>query len=109
MRKRLALLQVRGAYEDTPNVWRGTSSCTGIWSVSCFKDLDEWNEKAAGADDPEEQQAAFEKLTDMMKERAVHKVFFQVTDAWGYQKNLQFIPRSDETLYVWEIRTKKKQ
>ena len=95
-----------GQTMDAAYVWRGTSSCAGIWSVSCFKDLDDWNEKAAGIDAPKEQQAAFEKLTDMMKERAVHKVFFQMVDAWGYRKNLELSPRPDENLFPWEIRMK---
>ena len=97
-----------GNYADTPNVWRGTSSCKGIWSVSCFKDLDEWNEKSAAIDDPREQQAAFEKFTDTMKERAALRVFFQLVDAWGYRKGLEFVPRPDETFYVWEARTTEK-
>ena len=91
---------------DAPYVWRGTSSCKGIWSVSCYKELDEWNEKAAGIDDPKEQQAAFEKLTDMMKERSVHKIFFQMVDAWGYRKSLELSPRADENLFPWEIHMK---
>ena len=47
-------------------------------------------------------------MTDIMKERAVHKVFFQMVDAWGYRKNIEFFPRPDENLYPWEIRVKKR-
>lgn len=95
-----------GQTMDSAYVWRGTSSCTGIWSVSCYQDLDAWNEKAAAIDDVTEQQAAFEKMTGMMKEKAVHKIFFQMVDAWGYRKNLGLDPRPDENLYPWEIRLK---
>lgn len=92
-----------GTYGDSPIIWRATTSCTGIWSVTCFKDLDKLNEKAGALNDPEEQQVAFEKFTDAIKEKAALGILFQLVDTWGYRKNIQFTRRGDESLYPWEI------
>jgi ABC-type transport system substrate-binding protein len=69
----------------------------------CFPELDAAIDKAAAASDPEEQQAAFEAVTDMMKELATHKIFFKIHDVIGYNNRLEFTARHDETLFPWEI------
>ncbi|OGL62937.1 MAG: hypothetical protein A3J27_08870 [Candidatus Tectomicrobia bacterium RIFCSPLOWO2_12_FULL_69_37] len=88
---------------DTTGVWRGTSSCTGVWSVSCFPELDKLNEEAGAMADPEMQQAAFEKLWGKMKEQAMHKILFKFRETFGLRKTLRFEPRGDETIAVWEM------
>ncbi|OGL59160.1 MAG: hypothetical protein A3J27_05100 [Candidatus Tectomicrobia bacterium RIFCSPLOWO2_12_FULL_69_37] len=95
-----------GTHADSPIIWRATTSCKGIWSVTCFKDLDEMNEKAGAIIGPREQQAAFEKLTDTMQERAALGILFRLVDTWGYKKNLRFVPRGDENIFPWEIGVK---
>ncbi|MGQ4808153.1 hypothetical protein NKDENANG_01520 [Candidatus Entotheonellaceae bacterium PAL068K] len=84
-------------------ILRGTSSCKGPWSGMCFPDLDAAIEKAAATIDPEEQQAAFEAVTDMMKEKVTHKIFVKIHDVIGYNSRLDFFARHDETLFPWEI------
>ncbi|MFC1491017.1 ABC transporter substrate-binding protein [Nitrospinota bacterium] len=88
---------------DSTNVGRGTSSCTGVWSVSCFPEFDELNEKAGSTYDPKEQQAAFEKVWAKMKELAMHKILFKNRMAFGLRKTLEFKPRGDDTINVWEM------
>ncbi len=88
-------------------VLRGTSSCKGPWSGMCFPDLDAAIEKAATTTDPAAQQKAFEAVTDLMKEKATHKIFFKIHDVIGYSSRLDFFPRHDETLFPWEIVVKK--
>jgi peptide/nickel transport system substrate-binding protein len=88
---------------ETTLVLRGTSSCDGPWSGMCFPDLDAAIDKAAALTDPKAQQAAFEAVTDMMKEKVTHKIFFKIHDVIGYSARLEFTPRHDETLFPWEI------
>jgi peptide/nickel transport system substrate-binding protein len=88
---------------ETTNALRGTSSCEGAWSGMCFADLDAAIDKAAALTDPKAQQAAFEAVTDMMKEKATHKIYFKIHDVMGYSSRLEFTPRHDETLFPWEI------
>ncbi|MBI2176799.1 MAG: hypothetical protein HYU38_00395, partial [Candidatus Tectomicrobia bacterium] len=85
---------------------RGSTSCKGSFSGSCFPDLDEAIEKAAATADPKEQQAAFERVTDLMKEKATHKIMFKIHDIFGFNKRLNFQPRHDEQLQPWEISLK---
>ena len=92
-----------GGGGDPANAFRALVSCKGSWSGSCFPDLDEAIDKAAATEDLKEQQNAFEKVTDMTKEKATHKVFVKIHDIFGYRKNLEFRPRGDETLFPWEI------
>ncbi|MBI3126799.1 MAG: hypothetical protein HYZ11_04260 [Candidatus Tectomicrobia bacterium] len=87
-------------------VLRGSTSCKGSFSGSCFPDLDGAIEKAATTADPKEQQAAFERVTDLMKEKASHKVMFKIHDIFGFNKRLNFQPRHDEQLQPWEISLK---
>ncbi len=84
-------------------ILRGTSTCKGPWSGMCFPDLDQAIEHAAALGDSEAQQAAFEAVTDMMKEKVTHKIFFKIRDVIGYSNRLDFFPRHDETLFPWEI------
>lgn len=88
---------------ESASVLRGTSSCKGPWSGMCFPELDAAIDKAAAASDPKEQQAAFEAVTDLMKELATHKIFFKIHDVIGYSNRLEFTARHDETLFPWEI------
>ena len=60
----------------------------------------------SGYRDPEEQQVAFEKFTDAIKEKAALGILFQLMDTWGYRKNIQFTQRGDESLYPWELSLK---
>jgi peptide/nickel transport system substrate-binding protein len=92
---------------DPALVARATLTCTGSWSLDCFKDLDEQVEKAAATVDTKQQQIEFEKVTDMIKERALHKLMFKIQDVFGFRKGLEFQPRHDETLYPWEIVVKR--
>jgi peptide/nickel transport system substrate-binding protein len=84
-------------------VLRGSSSCKGPWSGMCFPDLDDRIDKAAALTDPQEQQAAFEAITDLMKDKVTHKIYFKIHDVLGYSSRLAFTPRHDETLFPWEI------
>ncbi|MDA1000313.1 MAG: ABC transporter substrate-binding protein [bacterium] len=84
----------------------GTSGCTGAWSGHCFKDLDAQIDKAGGTEDPAQQQKEYEKVTDMMKEKATHKIFFKIHNIFGVSKRIEFLPRHDETLQPWEISVK---
>ncbi len=87
-------------------VLRGTSSCKGPWSGMCFPDLDEAIDKAAATAEPKAQHAAFEAVTDLMKQHVTHKIFFKIHDVLGYSNRLGFSPRHDETLFPWEIEVK---
>lgn len=84
-------------------VLRGTSSCKGPWSGMCYPELDAAIDKAEAEIDPVKQQAAFEAVTDLMKELVTHKIFFKIHDVIGYSSRLDFVARHDETLYPWEI------
>lgn len=84
-------------------VLRGTTGCKGAWSGHCFKDIDEAIDKAAAIGDKKAQDAAFDKVTDMMYEKATHKIVAKIHDVQGFSSNLDFFPRHDETLYAWEI------
>lgn len=88
---------------ESASVLRGTSSCDGAWSGHCFPELDAAIDKAAATSDPEAQQAAFEAVTDMMKEKATQKIYFKIHDVVGFNSRLEFTPRHDETLFPWEI------
>ena len=84
---------------------RGTTSCGGSWSAVCFKDLEDAIDKALEMADLGDQQAAFDKVTDMMREKATHKIFFRLHDITAYSSRLKYVPRNDERLYPWEIET----
>jgi peptide/nickel transport system substrate-binding protein len=88
---------------ETTIVLRGISACDGAWSGMCFPDLDAAIDKAAALTDAKAQQAAFEAVTDMMKEKVTHKIYFKIHDVMGYSSRLEFTPRHDETLFPWEI------
>lgn len=63
--------------------------------------------QAAAAQDPEGQQAAFEKITGMTRDRALLRIlYYRIHDIYAYRKALNFIPRHDEALYPWEISAK---
>ncbi|MBI3127047.1 MAG: hypothetical protein HYZ11_05540 [Candidatus Tectomicrobia bacterium] len=81
-----------------------TSACGGGWSSHCFKDLDDAMYKALGTPGSEAQQAGWERVTDMIKAKATHKIMFQVNDVVAFQKKrIEFRPRYDEIVYAWEI------
>ena len=91
---------------DPALVARAVLGCQGAWSFHCFPDIDEAVNKAAAMSDPKEQHAAFEKVTDMVKEKALLSIFYRTHDIYGYNKALNFVPRHDEALYPWEITVK---
>ncbi|MFC1492103.1 ABC transporter substrate-binding protein [Nitrospinota bacterium] len=92
---------------DPANISIATQTCKGHASVHCFKDVDEAVHKAASTPDPKEQQIAFEKVTALIKKKAMFKVLYKIRDIFGYKKGLGFKPRHDETFFAWEIDMKK--
>ena len=84
----------------------GMVSCKGGWSGHCFEELDAAIDRAAAEPELEKQQLLFEKVTDMTKELATHKIYFQIHDTFAFKKDLRFHPRHDENLYPWEIAVK---
>ncbi|OGL59968.1 MAG: hypothetical protein A3J27_10720 [Candidatus Tectomicrobia bacterium RIFCSPLOWO2_12_FULL_69_37] len=88
---------------DSSFLLRGTSTCQGAWSGVCFKEFDEAVDKAAAMEDPKEQQIAFEKVSDMMKDLAMFKVLYRLHDVFGVNKRIEFTPRHDEQLHPWDI------
>ncbi|MFC1492014.1 ABC transporter substrate-binding protein [Nitrospinota bacterium] len=88
---------------DPAGVARSTLSCTGAWSLDCFKDLDAQIDKASATVDPKQRQIEYEKVTDMIKKRALHRIFFKLRDIFAYRKGLKFSPRHDETLFAFDI------
>ena len=92
-----------GAGGDPTMILRATSSCGGHSSNHCFKDLDAAIDKAVATVDLEEQQLAYEKVTDIMKEKAMHKILWKLRDVYASRKRVEFKPRQDETLFPWEI------
>ena len=91
---------------DPAIVARAVIGCQGAWSFQCSPDIDEAVDKAAATSDPEEQHAAFERLTATIKERALLSILYRTHDIYAYSKALNFIPRHDEALYPWEISAK---
>lgn len=91
---------------DTALVLRAVLSCNGFFSGSCYKDLDEAIDKAASIYEPEEQQVAYEKVTDMIKEKAALRILYKLHDVFALSKRLDYRPRHDEMVYPWEIRVK---
>ena len=92
---------------ENSTILRGTTSCRGAWSGACFKKLDEAIDKALATEDLKKQQAAFEKVSDMMKELATHKPLYRLHDIFGVNKRIEFTARHDEQLHPWEIVVKK--
>lgn len=92
---------------EPANITRATSSCKGHSSNHCFKDVDAAIDKASETADPQEQQKAFEAVTKLIKEKAMHKILYKIHDVFGYKKKLGFKPRHDETFFAWEIDMKK--
>jgi peptide/nickel transport system substrate-binding protein len=88
---------------DSSFLLRGTSTCQGAWSGVCFKEFDDAVDKATATEDPKEQQLAFEKVSDMMKDQALFKVLYRLHDIFGVNKRIQFTPRHDEQLHPWTI------
>lgn len=95
-----------GAAGDSANTLTALVACKGYWSGTCIPDLDAAIDKAYATADPGEQQLAFEKVTDMMKERATHKILVKLYTTFGFQKNLEVRPRHDDNIYPWEIGVK---
>ena len=88
---------------DPGNIAPATGGCKGHSSVHCFKDLDVQIDKAKFTADPKQQQIEFEKVTAMMKEKAIFKILYKTNDIYAYKKGFGFNPRHDESFYVWEI------
>lgn len=88
---------------EPAGVLRGTTACGGGWSGHCFKEIDAAIDKAAASEDPQAQQAAFEQVTDMMKEKVTHKIMFKLHDRFAFNERIDFKPRHDERLHPWEI------
>lgn len=88
---------------DSSFLLRGTSTCQGAWSGVCNKEFDDAVDKATAIEDPREQQIAFEKVSDMMKDQALFKVLYRLYDIFGVNKRIEFTPRHDEQLHPWTI------
>jgi peptide/nickel transport system substrate-binding protein len=88
---------------DNSIILRGTTTCKGAWSPACYPDLDEMIDKASALEDPKEQQAAFEKVSDAMLELATHKPLYRLHDIFGVNRRIEFTARHDEQLHPWEI------
>ena len=95
-----------GGQGDPYTALNALVSCEGHWSGTCFPDMDAAIQKAAALADLGEQQTAYEKVTDAMKERATHKVIAKIHDIFAFRRNVDFRPRHDENLYAWEITVK---
>ncbi|MFC1491676.1 ABC transporter substrate-binding protein [Nitrospinota bacterium] len=91
------------SFMDTTQVQRGTSSCGGPWSVACYPELDELNEKAAATLDLAKQHELFKKVTLKMKELAMHKILFKNKQAFGIRNSLKFKARGDDTMNPWDM------
>lgn len=91
----------------TGNPYLGGSnqtSCKGRNSLHCFKDLDAAFDKANTTIDPNQQQKEWEKVTDLIKEKATHKILYNVSVIYGYRKDrVKMTPRQDEVFMAWEI------
>lgn len=80
------------------------TGCKGGWSGQCYKDLDKAFDAARAIPDHKKQQAAFEAVTDLMRDKATHKFFFNVNVDWGYRtKGIKFKVRNDEVFFGWEV------
>jgi ABC-type transport system substrate-binding protein len=88
---------------ETELIFRATLSCKGPWSQHCDKEVDAAVEKAAITSDPKEQQAGFEKVTDLVREKALVKIMFRVQALYGVRKGIKFQARPDEMVYPWDI------
>ncbi|MEK7873754.1 MAG: ABC transporter substrate-binding protein [Chloroflexota bacterium] len=95
-----------GAAGDSANTLTALVACEGYWSGTCYPDLDAAIHEAYATADPKEQQLAFEKVTDIMKERATHKVLVKLYTTFGFRKDLEIRPRHDDNVYPWEIGVK---
>ncbi|MBI3024435.1 MAG: hypothetical protein HYY66_01925 [Candidatus Tectomicrobia bacterium] len=91
---------------DPGQITKALSSCKGFRSPHCFKDLDAQIDKAVATAEPGQQQAEFEKVTAILKDRALFKIYYQTHDVFAYRKSVEFTPRHDEALYVWEASVK---
>ncbi|OGL65915.1 MAG: hypothetical protein A3J27_01525 [Candidatus Tectomicrobia bacterium RIFCSPLOWO2_12_FULL_69_37] len=91
---------------DTSVSLRGMGACKGAWSPHCFKEYDAMVDKAIATADVEEQQAAFEKVSQWMRDNATHKPVTKVHDVFGVNKRVNFIARHDEGLDPWDIAVK---
>ncbi|MFC1491838.1 ABC transporter substrate-binding protein [Nitrospinota bacterium] len=88
---------------DSHLVLSATSTCKGTRSMHCIKELDEAIEKAAATAGVKEQQAAYEKVTNMQKEMGLFRPLYKIHDVYGFRKNIEFRPRHDETINPWDI------
>jgi ABC-type transport system substrate-binding protein len=91
---------------DTSVSLRGMGACKGAWSPHCYKEYDAMVDKAIATADVEEQQAAFEKVSQWMRDNATHKPVTKVHDVFGVNKRVNFIARHDEGLDPWDITVK---
>lgn len=92
---------------DPGGITRATSSCRGHSSVHCMKDMDAAIDKAAATADLKEQHMEFQKVTALIKKKALFKILYKTNDIFAYKKSLGFTPRHDETFFAWEIDMKK--
>jgi ABC-type transport system substrate-binding protein len=88
---------------ESTSVLSAGAACKGPWSGMCNPKFEAVLDKATAEADPEKQQAAFEAVTDLMKELVTHKIFFKIHGVIGYSNRLDFTARHDETLFPWEI------
>lgn len=90
----------------TPVSLRGFAGCGGAWSPHCFKELDDMIDTAIATPDVKEQQAAFEKAQNWMRDNATHLPILKIHEVWGMRKGVKVTPSHNETLNVWEIEVK---
>ena len=88
---------------DPGNIAPATGGCKGHSSVHCFKDIDAAIAKAKFTADKKEQHLEFQKVTALMKKKAIFKILYKTNDIYAYKKGFGFNPRHDESFYVWEI------
>ncbi len=104
------MMYFMGIGNPTGNPYLGGTNqtgCTGSWSGQCFKDLDDAFNKANTTADPKAQQAAWEGVTDLIKAKATHKIFYSVSVTWAFRKDrMKFNPRQDEMFLAWEVNLK---
>ena len=109
-KKKDPLMFYMGIGNPTGNPFLGGSNqtaCKGSWSGHCFKDLDAAFDKANTTANPKAQQKEWEKVTDMIKAKATHKIFYNVSVSYAYRKtSVKFQPRHDEVFFAWEAEMK---
>ncbi|MFQ5895739.1 MAG: ABC transporter substrate-binding protein [Nitrospinota bacterium] len=80
----------------------GTVGCGGSWSPFCDKEIDAAIDRAASEADDAKRYKIYSGITDLMKKKATHAIFFRIHDAYGVNKRVRYRFRPDERIYLWE-------